>query len=210
LGTESLEILKGINLAVHKGEMTVLTGISGVGKSTLLHILGGLEHPTSGEVMINGDNLYTIEERKRCLIRNQRIGFVFQFHHLMPEFSAEENCMFPLLINGDNFVSAREKARNMLDRVGLTHRIEHRPGELSGGELQRAAVARALVMEPDIVLADEPTGNLDEETGDKLYNLLWNLNEERKNTFLIVTHNRNLANKAHRHFVLSGGRLSEK
>jgi lipoprotein-releasing system ATP-binding protein len=189
-----LEILRGINLSIEKGEVLGIMGASGVGKSTLLHILGTLDRPTSGSVSYDATDVFSLPDAELTSFRNTTVGFVFQFHHLMPEFTALENVMMPLLIGGErNRAASEERAAALLGELGLSHRLHHRPGELSGGEQQRAAVARALILSPRVVLADEPTGNLDSATGEELFSLLLKLNRERSITFVIVTHNESLS-----------------
>jgi len=203
-----LDVLKGIDLDIKKGDMVSVVGASGVGKSTLLHIVGTLDRPTSGEVLFNGTDVFGLNEMELARFRNQRIGFVFQFHHLLPEFSAIENVMMPALISGMSRNVAEERAVELLAELGLSGRLKHRPGELSGGEQQRVAVARALIMEPELVLADEPTGNLDTKTGKELFELLRRLNRERGITFLVVTHNESLASECSLTLRMVDGRLN--
>lgn len=211
-----LQVLKDIDLSINEGEMVSIVGASGVGKSTLLHILGTLDKPTSGKVFFDRIDIFSLDEDSLATFRNKTVGFVFQFHHLLPEFTALENVMMPGLIQkaargqGVKEPSYKEilgKADRFLDEMGLSERKEHRPGELSGGEQQRVAVARALVLEPKIVLADEPTGNLDTETGEELFNLLIHLNKEKGITFIIVTHNELLSGRCHRTFRMVDGRI---
>ncbi len=190
-----LEVLKGIDLDIKRGEMVSVVGASGVGKSTLLHILGTLDRPTSGEVFFDGVNVFGFNDQELAAFRNKKIGFVFQFHHLLPEFNAVENAMMPALISGMPRKQAESRAEELLSELGLSGRLKHRPGELSGGEQQRVAVARALIMEPALVLADEPTGNLDTQTGRELFELLRKLNKKKGITFLVVTHNEILASE---------------
>jgi lipoprotein-releasing system ATP-binding protein len=213
-----LQVLKGIDLLIKEGEMVSIVGASGVGKSTLLHILGALDRATSGKVLYNGADIFSQNEDALASFRNKTVGFVFQFHHLLPEFTALENVMMPGLINrgsgGQGFkeLSYKEiikKAEKLLTEMGLSERKGHRPGELSGGEQQRVAVARALILEPKVVLADEPTGNLDTATGEDLFNLLINLNKEKGLTFVIVTHNESLSNRCHRVLRMVDGRITE-
>jgi lipoprotein-releasing system ATP-binding protein len=212
-----LQVLKGIDLSIKEGEMVGIVGASGVGKSTLLHILGALDKPTSGKVLYNGADIFSLNENSLASFRNKTIGFVFQFHHLLPEFTAIENVMMPGLINkgtrgqgdkGASYQEIMEKAERLLDEMGLSERKKHRPGELSGGEQQRVAVARALILEPKAVLADEPTGNLDTQTGEELFNLLVNLNKEKGITFVIVTHNESLSGRCHRILRMVDGQIA--
>jgi len=208
-GPVELPVLKGIDITIEVGEIISIVGASGVGKSTLLHLLGALDRPTDGTVLYEDQDIFGLTDRKLARFRNGELGFVFQFHHLMPEFSAIENVMMPALIAGKNKARAREMAAEFLKKVGLAGREKHRPGELSGGEQQRVAVARALVNEPKIVLADEPTGNLDEKTSEEVHDLLWELNEQTNQTFIIVTHNQNLAQRADRIIRLADGQAKE-
>jgi lipoprotein-releasing system ATP-binding protein len=193
-----LEVLRGVDLALAKGEMAAVLGVSGVGKSTLLHILGGLDRPDEGTVDFDDTQFSGLSETDLARFRNHHIGFVFQFHYLLEEFTALENVMMPMIIAGDDKGSARRRAELLLDDVSLTHRKEHKPGELSGGEKQRVAVARALALEPEVVIADEPSGNLDTETADQLHELLFDLNKSKGISFLIATHNQPLAGRAHK------------
>jgi lipoprotein-releasing system ATP-binding protein len=202
-----LKVLDGIDLDIGRGEMLAIVGASGVGKSTFLHILGGLDHPTSGKVLYGATDIFAMDSDGIARFRNEHVGFVFQFHHLLPEFSALENVMMPALIRGTRRDVAADKAAKILADVGLGGRTDHRPGELSGGEQQRVAVARALMLEPDIVLADEPTGNLDAHTGEAVHDLLKTINKERGVTFVIVTHNDKLAIRADRILRMTEGRL---
>lgn len=189
--------------------MVAVMGASGVGKSTLLHILGTLDRPTSGEILYDGINVASLSDQELTRFRNRRIGFVFQFHHLLPEFTALENVMMPALISGPpTSLEARDKAAGLLEELGLGNRADHRPGELSGGEQQRVAVARALVLDPTVVLADEPTGNLDTNTGDELFGLLVDINQRRKTTFVIATHNESLATRCHRTLHMVDGKIT--
>lgn len=203
-----LPVLKGIDISIEEGEMVAVVGASGVGKSTLLHIMGTLDKPTSGSITYDGTNVFTMTERELTSFRNRTIGFVFQFHHLLPEFTALENVMMPSLIRGvTGWDKAREKALALLDELGISGRQTHRPGELSGGEQQRVAVARALALSPKVVLADEPTGNLDTATGEELFKLLVRLNEQKGITFVVVTHNESLSRRCHRVFEMVDGRV---
>lgn len=202
-----IEILRGIDLEIKNGDITSIVGASGTGKSTLLYLLSGLDQPTSGSVTIGGQELLGMNEKKLSLFRNKHIGFVYQFHYLLSEFSALENVMLPCLIAGDSLKPAREKAYNILEKVNLGDRVNHRPGKLSGGEQQRVAVARALVNSPDIIFADEPSGNLDEKTADQLHDLMTDINKTTGITFLIATHNLNLAERTEKTYELSAGVL---
>jgi len=204
-----LEVLRGVDLAVNRGTILAILGASGAGKSTLLNILGTLDHPDAGSLIIQGRRVDRLGERELSDFRARRLGFIFQFHHLLPEFTAEENVMMPLLIAGQSMPVARARARTVLGGVGLAERWEHRPSELSGGEAQRVAVARALVAEPELVLADEPSGNLDQHSASTLHDLIATLARERHQTFVIVTHNDRLAAVADRVLVLEEGRLIE-
>jgi len=202
-----IEALKGVNLDVVRGDSLAILGVSGAGKSTLLHILGTLDHPTEGTFQYDGVSIFDWSEKKLAEFRNRKVGFVFQFHHLLPEFTSLENTMMPALIAGLSRSEARRKAEAILDEVGLTERRTHKPGELSGGEQQRVAVARALVMEPEMLLADEPTGNLDTETGSKIHEMLVQLNRNRGITLVVVTHNQSLADRMSRCIGLRDGRI---
>ena len=208
-GPAELFVLKGIDIAIEAGEMISIVGTSGVGKSTLLHLLGGLDRPTDGKVLYEDQDIFGLTDRKLARFRNGELGFVFQFHHLMPEFSAIENVMMPALIAGNKKEQARNLAAELLNKVGLSGREKHRPGELSGGEQQRVAVARALVNKPKVILADEPTGNLDEKTSEEVHDLLWELNERTNQTFIIATHNQNLAQRSDRIIRLADGQAKE-
>lgn len=205
-GAGMLHVLKGVNIGVKKGEIVAVVGASGVGKSTLLHILGALDRPTKGKVNLNSTDVFSLSDKKLAHFRNKTIGFVFQFHHLLPEFCALENVMLPQLIGGEEESSIRKKALDLLSEVGLSDRADHKPGELSGGEQQRVAVARALINDPLVVIADEPWGNLDKATGEELYNLISELNQKRSQTFIIATHNQLLAQRAHRIITLIEGK----
>ncbi|HTO70635.1 MAG TPA: ABC transporter ATP-binding protein [Myxococcota bacterium] len=208
LGEETIEVLSGVNLLLRPGESLAVLGVSGAGKSTLLHILGGLERPTAGEVRFGGRDLYTLSSEDVAAFRNRSLGFVFQSHHLLPEFDAEENVMMPCLLAGASRRQARDKARALLDAVGLSHRLHHGPGKLSGGERQRVAIARALVMDPAVVLADEPTGNLDPHTADEVVDLFLRLNAQAQTALVLVTHNEKLANRLAKKCYLVEGRLA--
>jgi lipoprotein-releasing system ATP-binding protein len=200
-----LQVLHGIDVSVDAGEMVGIVGASGAGKSTLLQILGALDRPTAGKVLFKGRDVASMDERSLARFRNTSVGFVFQFHHLLPEFNSLENACLPLMIAGARYGSAEKNAVSLLDELGLSGRLTHRPGELSGGEQQRVAVARALVRNPAIVLADEPTGNLDTATGNDLFDLFVDLNRRKGITFVIVTHNKNLADRCHRVIEMADG-----
>jgi lipoprotein-releasing system ATP-binding protein len=203
----AVEVLRGVDLTVAEGEMLAITGASGVGKSTLLHVLGTLDRPDAGSLHLAGEDVLGLTEARRCEFRNRTLGFVFQFHHLLPEFTALENVGMPLLLARRPVEEAHERARMLLGELGLAERADHRPGALSGGEQQRVAVARALAMSPRALLADEPTGNLDRATGRKLHELLRGLARERRLSVLVVTHNEELAHGCDRVLRLEGGRL---
>jgi len=227
-GSRELPVLQGLDLTVKKGEMVFVVGHSGVGKSTLLHLLGALDRPTAGTVHLDGMDVYRLKDKERAKLRNEKIGFVFQFYHLLPEFSAWENVMMPMLIAVNGLpgranrtqtdpsqgrrkrVILKEKAVNMLKEVGLGERLGHRPGQLSGGEGQRVAIARALINDPDIVLADEPTGNLDAENSRSIMKLIRSLNEKRKQTVIIATHQEALAEKGDRLIRIVDGKAMEE
>jgi lipoprotein-releasing system ATP-binding protein len=211
-----LDVLRGVDLEIRRGEMVGIVGASGAGKSTLLHILGALDTPSSGRVLYGDTDIFTLDRVALASFRNRQIGFVFQFHHLLPEFSALENAIMPGLIGmgerghgatGLPFEEIRDRADRLLGEFGLSDRKKHRPGELSGGEQQRLAVARALILEPGVVLADEPTGNLDTNTGEELFRILLNLNQSRGITFVIVTHNESLSGRCHRIVRMEDGIL---
>ncbi|MDO5091780.1 MAG: ATP-binding cassette domain-containing protein [Cardiobacteriaceae bacterium] len=206
---EPLAILRGVSLSVARGESIAIVGASGSGKSTLLHLLGGLDLPTSGSVHLCGQHLSAATDNQRTRLRNRHMGFVYQFHHLLPEFSALENVALPLKIRGENTRNAHNAARELLDAVGLGQRMQHRPAELSGGERQRAAIARALVTRPDCLLADEPTGNLDNQNAAAAFALMQQLITEQQGAMIIVTHDMHLAAQMHRCYYLVNGQLQE-
>ena len=207
-GAKKVEVLRGIDLTFFQGERAAIVGASGVGKTTLLHILGTLDRPTAGKVLHGERDIFTLNEKDLAFFRNREIGFVFQFHHLLPEFNALENTMMPCLIQGISKKEAALRAEAILTLVGLKERLSHKPGELSGGEQQRVAVARALVLEPKILLADEPTGNLDTKTGESVFALLQELNRIKDVTLIIVTHNPNLAAQMPRQILLADGKAT--
>lgn len=209
-GSQKVQVLKDVNFTMNKGELVAIVGSSGSGKSTLLHTLGGLDQPSSGNVYINGQSLQKLSANQLAHLRNQNLGFVYQFHHLMADFSALENVMMPMLIGKQNKSEARDRAEKMLQAVGLSHRIAHRPSALSGGERQRVAIARALVNKPALVLADEPTGNLDQKTTESIFDLIKQLNHEQNTAFLLVTHDLALADKLSRRLIMRDGVLSEE
>jgi lipoprotein-releasing system ATP-binding protein len=205
----TLEVLRGIDLAIFEGEIVGIVGQSGAGKSTLLHCLGTLDVPTSGSLKVDGQELTEMDSSRLAALRNRTIGFVFQFHHLLPEFNAVENVMMPGLIQGRTRADMEPRARALLEEVGLKERALHRPGELSGGEQQRVALARALVLEPKLILADEPTGNLDSKTSAQIHDLFFEINRQRRTTIVVVTHNMQLAERMPRMITLRDGRVEK-
>lgn len=209
-GPVTLEVLQGVAMSIATGERIAIVGASGSGKTTLLQILGGLDRPSSGQVLVDGKDIHQQSEQERGALRNRALGFVYQFHHLLPEFTALENVAMPLLVRRMKVSEARERARRLLDRVGLGQRLQHRPDQLSGGERQRAAVARALVTEPKIVLADEPTGNLDGTNAESVFALMLELNRELGTSLVVVTHDMRLASRMERLYAIERGVLTER
>ncbi len=205
----NIEVLKGINIEIEKGLITLILGASGAGKSTLLHILSGLDKPDKGEVFIDGVSITSLNDEEISSIRNKKIGFIFQFHHLLPEFTALENVSLPQMIAGKSLAAANKRSKELLDLVGLTHRLDHKPSELSGGEQQRVAVARALANNPQILFADEPTGNLDSKNGEIISELFKKINREFNLTILMVTHNKDLIRLSDRTLFMRDGLLHE-
>lgn len=206
----TVEVLRDVNFSVNRSEQVAILGSSGSGKSTLLHLLGALDTPTSGQVHFDKRDIFQFSQSQQSRFRNESLGFVYQFHHLLPEFSALENVAMPLLIGKKSVKEAEDKARAMLKKVGLEHRLSHRPAKLSGGERQRVAIARALVNEPALVLADEPTGNLDHKTGESIYQLITDLKQQIDTCFVIVTHDTELADRLDRVLLLVDGVMTEK
>ncbi|MCC6758321.1 MAG: ABC transporter ATP-binding protein [Candidatus Omnitrophica bacterium] len=203
-----VQVLKGIDLKVNSGDVVAIVGPSGAGKSTLLHIMGGLDRPAEGQVRFDDEDLYRLNENKRAQVRNQKFGFIFQFYHLLPEFTALENVILPALVEKNADLDAvKAKAVKLLDKVGLSQRYEHKPHELSGGEQQRVAIARALINEPKVIFCDEPTGNLDSESGKGVIDLLMELNQKNKQTLVIVTHDESIAKRSHRVVPMRDGKL---
>ena len=209
LEKREIPVLNGVEIEIQKGELLCIVGASGAGKSTLLHILGGLDHPSSGKVLFDGEDIFRFSEPQMAQFRNKKIGFVFQFHHLLPEFTALENTMMPAWIQGNKNKRIEEEAKQILKEVGLEMRIFHRPGELSGGEQQRVAMARALILSPQLVLADEPTGNLDTHTSKSVFSLLRRLQHEKGITLVMVTHNESLAKQADRIIKIVDGKIEK-
>lgn len=209
-GAISTQVLKSVSFAINQGDFMAIVGSSGSGKSTLLHLLGGLDSPTSGEVIFKGQSLNKLTSTAKADLRNTQLGFIYQFHHLLPDFTALENVAMPLMIGGMSAVKAKQKAMSLLDAVGLTARAHHRPSELSGGERQRVAIARALVNDLALVLADEPTGNLDQKNAEGIFELLMKLNKEKKTAFLVVTHDLSLAARFQRQLEMKDGQLESQ
>jgi lipoprotein-releasing system ATP-binding protein len=206
----NLKVLRGVSIEIEKSKITIIVGASGAGKSTLLHLLGGLDRPDSGEVIFNQKNIFDFSDDKLAQFRNKNVGFVFQFHHLLPEFTALENVMIPQLIEGTNFSKAKIRSEDLLNTVGLNERLDHKPAELSGGEQQRVAVARALANNPGIIFADEPTGNLDSINSEEIHKLIINHKTKFGLTFVIVTHNQNLVDLADQIYEIKDGQIALK
>lgn len=204
---QQVSVLHGVDLQLQSGETLAILGASGSGKSSLLHILGTLDTPTSGDIFYQDKSLLSLSNKQQAHFRNTELGFVYQFHHLLPEFNAWENVAMPQLIAGTAKKQAKERALSLLERVGLSHRIEHKPSQLSGGERQRVAIARALVNQPKVIMADEPTGNLDNESSDEIFALINDINQQEKTAFIVVTHDHELANKMHRTLTLVNGKF---
>jgi len=209
-GNTSIDVLNQVDFTIHRGDRIAIVGPSGSGKSTLLHLLGGLDKPSSGHVMLQGIDWQTIPEKQRCRLRNQKLGFIYQFHHLLPEFSALENIAMPLLLAGKTVEDAQYHAEEILEHVGLSARSQHKPAQLSGGERQRVAIARALVHQPDCVFADEPTGNLDHATAVKVFELMLSLNSKFNTALVIVTHDQQLAGRMDKVMALQEGKLNSQ
>lgn len=209
IARDDLHVLSEINFTLNLGETSAIIGSSGSGKTTLLNVLGGLDKPSSGQVLLNDIDVHKLSEKQRCTIRNQHFGFIYQFHHLLPEFTALENVSMPLLINGDSINEITGRAEKVLDDVGLKHRIHHKPSELSGGERQRAAIARALIHQPDCILADEPTGNLDRKNAEQAIELIIDLNKQYKTSLVIVTHDLKIAERMETIYTLEDGILNK-
>ena len=207
-GGRTLEVLRGVDISISAGERVAIIGESGAGKTTLLQLLGGLDLPTAGQVCVNGHDLSTVNDTERGLLRNRSLGFVYQFHHLLPEFSARENVAMPLLLRREGSSAAWQAADELLERVGLGDRLDHKPGQLSGGERQRTAIARALITRPSVLLADEPTGNLDHNTGERVFDLMLELNREFGSALVVVTHDMALANRMERILRLVDGQIT--
>ena len=208
-GRGEVPVLKDLELAVERGESVAVLGASGVGKSTLLSLMGALDRPTEGEILYGGESIFKMDDAELARFRNRKVGFVFQFHHLLPEFTAVENVMLPGLIGGATRSELRAAAEDLLGEAGLSERLDHKPGELSGGEQQRVAIMRALVQSPEIILADEPTGNLDKKTGSEVFDIMMRLNAERDITLVVVTHNEDLASRMSRRVRMEDGRIVE-
>ncbi len=207
VGKKRVDVLNGVNFSLNRGEIVSILGVSGAGKSTLLSIIGTLDRPNKGIITLDGENVTKMDEMQLAIVRNKKIGFVFQFHYLLPEFTALENVAMPGFIQGKPRNDVVNRARELLVNVGLGERLDHKPSELSGGELQRTAVARALINDPAIVLADEPTGNLDRENGEAVYNLMLDLSHKSNKTFLVVTHNESISERTNRILTLSDGKI---